>query len=36
MQAWTTAEFRAIIWLAAVLIALGLSLIVSAATSSAG
>ena len=32
MPAWTTAEFRMILWLAAVLIALGVAVIVSAAT----
>jgi hypothetical protein len=33
MPAWTTAELRMILWMAAVLIALSLALIVSAATS---
>ena len=32
MPAWTTAQFRMILWLAAILIALGVTLIVSAAT----
>jgi hypothetical protein len=32
MPAWTTAEFRTIIWLAAILIALGLSVLVASAT----
>jgi hypothetical protein len=32
MRAWTTAEYRLILWLAAMLIALGVALLVSAAT----